>query len=411
MEKYMETTVDIAGKVVDAAEKALKKAPASPIALAAMVGVGLVFVVRSGRKVKRDGKDYESMTGVTRMLNNTDSVLQKDEVKGAIDGYEKLFAGAREDHGAITKEESIEKRQSEYQTMVNSFYNLVTDFYEYGWGQSFHFAPRRKGETFLESIKRAEYTLASRIEIRPGDKVLDVGCGVGGPMRNISVFGDCSVQGITINQYQVNVGNKYNNKVGLSDRCSLIQGDFQTLPFGDAEFDAAYQIEATCHSPDKVRVFSEVARVLKKGGMFGGYEWVVTEKYDNQNEDHVRLKEGIEVGNGLPTLATPEIIKANLEEAGFEVVYAYNAQENTHDPMEIAWYETLKGKLTLQGFRMTRPGRMFTHGLVYLLEVLSIAPRGSTQVSRLLNKTANDIVESGKLEIFTPSYFFAARKK
>lgn len=53
--------------------------------------------------------------------------------------------------------------------------------------------------------------------------------------------------------------------------------------------------------------------------MFGGYEWVVTENYQPNNESHVSLKEGIEVGNGLPTLATPAIIKANLEEAGFEV--------------------------------------------------------------------------------------------
>lgn len=53
--------------------------------------------------------------------------------------------------------------------------------------------------------------------------------------------------------------------------------------------------------------------------MFGGYEWVVTDKYEADNEAHVSLKEGIEVGNGLPTLATPAIIKANLEEAGFEV--------------------------------------------------------------------------------------------
>lgn len=51
---------------------------------------------------------------------------------------------------------------------------------------------------------------------------------------------------------QVNVGNKYNREAGLSDSCSSRQGDFQSLPFEDAEFDAAYQIEATCHSPDKV---------------------------------------------------------------------------------------------------------------------------------------------------------------
>ena len=40
--------------------------------------------------------------------------------------------------------------------MVNNFYDLVTDFYEYGWCQSFHFAPRYKGETFLESCGVAD---------------------------------------------------------------------------------------------------------------------------------------------------------------------------------------------------------------------------------------------------------------
>ena len=52
----------------------------------------------------------------------------------------------------------------------------------------------------------------------------------------------------------MNVGNKYNLEAGLGDRCSARRGDFQTLPFDDAQFDAAYQIEATCHSPDKVRL-------------------------------------------------------------------------------------------------------------------------------------------------------------
>ncbi|CAM9252993.1 unnamed protein product, partial [Laminaria digitata] len=44
---------------------------------------------------KRDGKDYASISSVTHMLNNTDSVLKKDDVKDAIEDYEELFAGAR----------------------------------------------------------------------------------------------------------------------------------------------------------------------------------------------------------------------------------------------------------------------------------------------------------------------------
>ena len=39
----------------------------------------------------------------------------------------------------------IEARRANYATMVTDYYDLVTDFYEFGWGASFHFAPRRRG--------------------------------------------------------------------------------------------------------------------------------------------------------------------------------------------------------------------------------------------------------------------------
>ena len=39
---------------------------------------------------------------------------------------------------------------------VNKFYSLITDFYEYGWGESFHFAAREKWESFEDSIIRQE---------------------------------------------------------------------------------------------------------------------------------------------------------------------------------------------------------------------------------------------------------------
>ena len=63
--------------------------------------------------------------------------------------------------------------------LARDYYTIATDFYEYGWGQCFHFAPRAKGETVHESLLRYEYSLASWLGLRPGMKVLDVGCGVG----------------------------------------------------------------------------------------------------------------------------------------------------------------------------------------------------------------------------------------
>lgn len=392
--------------------KAVKYAEQNPVVVSAAGVVTLLSVVTLYRKtsMRRDGKDYNSVTGGMKLLNNADHTLKTHEFHSSVNEYENMFSGARNDHGAISTEASITERRDKYADMVNHFYNLVTDFYEYGWGQSFHFAPRFKNEDFLQSIRRAEYYLALRLGVQSSQRLLDVGCGVGGPMRNISVFTGANIQGITINQYQVNCGNRYNEEFGLSDRCHSNQGDFQRLPWAEASFDHAYQIEATCHSPDRVQTFKGILKCLKPGGCFTGYEWVMTDKYDANNVNHVRVKEGIEVGNGLPTLVHYDVVIQNLKEAGFEVLDYHDANRGQFNENEIPWYDTLKGHMSLSGFRMTHIGRMCTHAMVMLLETFMIAPKGSTKVSALLNATALDLVEGGEYGIFTPSFFFLARK-
>jgi hypothetical protein len=103
--------------------------------LAALLGAHLVlsFILRS---FKRDGyKSFDSVSDATFLLSNSDSVLGRDGVKESIAGYEGLFSGARSKVGTTSTTDSIRNREKEYATMVNSFYDLVTDFYEWGWGQ------------------------------------------------------------------------------------------------------------------------------------------------------------------------------------------------------------------------------------------------------------------------------------
>jgi sterol 24-C-methyltransferase len=299
-------------------------------------------------------------------------------------------------------------RRDNYARMVTDFYDLVTDFYEYGWGQSFHFAPRHRGETLAASLARHEFFLALRLGLGPGMRVLDVGCGVGGPMRAIARFSGATIVGINSSAYQVRRGVAQTRTAGLDHLCSFRHGDFMAIPPGDGPYDAVYAIEATCHAPDKARLFAALARVMKPGALFGGYEWCLTPRYDPARAEHRAIKQGIETGDALPDLVPFEAVLDALARAGLEVVESRDLAPDS-DP-ETPWYEPLAGRLSLRGFRHTRAGRAATNAAVRALESVRLAPRGSAAVSTFLNRAADALVQGGETGIFTPMFYFLARK-
>lgn len=74
--------------------------------------------------------------------------MAKDLVDGGIKSYNQFFD--QEDG------KGVGDRILSTPEFVNKFYSLITDFYEYGWGESFHFAAREVGESFEASIIRQE---------------------------------------------------------------------------------------------------------------------------------------------------------------------------------------------------------------------------------------------------------------
>ena len=99
--------------------------------------------------------------------------------------------------------------------------------------------------------------------------MLDVGCDVGGPAREIAKFTGCHVTGLNNNDYQITRAKKHTKYAGLENQVTFVKGDFMKLAeqFGENSFDAVYAIEATVHAPTWEGVYGEILKVLKPGGV------------------------------------------------------------------------------------------------------------------------------------------------
>ncbi|OMO71307.1 Methyltransferase type 11 [Corchorus capsularis] len=272
-----------------------------------------------------------SKSGALDLVSGVGGRIEKKEVLPAVQKYEKYHVC----HGG-----NEEEMKANYSDMVNKYYDLVTSSYEYGWGESFHFAPRWKEESLGESIKRHEHFLALQLGLKKGHKVLDVGCGIGGPLREISRFSGAFVTGLNNNEYQISRGEELNRIRGINSNCTYVKADFMRMPFSDNTFDAIYAMAATCHAPNLVICENDLA-----------------------------------VDSPLP------------------------------------WYLPMdKNHFSPSNFRGTAVGRFFTRNMVKVLEFLGLAPEGSQRVQHFLETAADALAEGGRKGIFTPVYFFLARK-
>ena len=314
-----------------------------------------------------------------------------------------------EDRFRVGRGGGSERKRSDFREFSNLYYDLVTDFYEYGWGRSFHFAPRVPGESFKESVARHERHMAQALGLQPGMVAADLGCGVGGPLMEIARFSGARIVGVNSNAYQLGRARKLTEEAGLAHLADFLHCDFLDVDAPDESFDAAYSIEASCHAPDKVGIYGEAFRLLKPGACFGAYEYCMTDRFDASDPLHLKLKADIQLGAGLLIIDDQPTVDDALRAVGFEVLEARDLA--VQPGPSIPWYQPLVGSgLSFAAFRSSAVGRWVTHSTLKGLEALRIVPQGSVRVSDTLNMCATAMVEAGRLGIFTPMYFILARK-
>lgn len=114
----------------------------------------------------------------------------------------------------------------------------------------------------------ATVELADKLPIRPGQRILDIGCGLGGPARYMARRFQCRVSGIDITRPFVEAAGRLTGLLRMEGQVDVRLGDGQHLPYPDGAFDGAYTQHVTMNVADRRRFFAEAYRVLKPGAFF-----------------------------------------------------------------------------------------------------------------------------------------------
>ena len=301
-------------------------------------------------------------------------------------------------------------RIGEQPRLVSRFYDVVTRFYEFAWGATFHFSPRRPGESLGASQRRHDEEIGELLRLRPSMDVADIGCGIGGPLVTIASATGARITGINFNARQIQRGEARVRRAGLSGSCKYLYADYMDVPLGDCTFDAIYSFEALCHAPNRRRAFNELYRLLKPGAEAAIVDWCLTDAFDASDDRHDDVRARIERTNATPELPTTREYVETVRSAGFDLIRAVDQQEERGNP-STPWYMALQGRdVSLSSLARIPAGRVMTEWVTRALERLHVAPAGTSEAARFLNVAADALVEAGQLGIFTPSFLVHARK-
>ena len=159
---------------------------------------------------------------------------------------------------------------------VAAHYDRLDAFYREVWGEHVHHGLWRSRR---DPPGVAADALADRVidalDVGEGARVVDVGCGYGATARRLAERTGAHVTGLTLSDAQAAVAQERGVARGSVD---VHVRDWLGNGLPDESFDAAYAIESTTHMPDRARVFSEIARVLRPGGRFVLCVWATSER-------------------------------------------------------------------------------------------------------------------------------------
>ena len=203
------------------------------------------------------------------------------------------------------------------QELVDEYYcrciSIYLDFIGIHWHTGYYLDDGK--EVSPADQDRMIQCIADSIELGEQDRVLDVGCGIGGTACYLAREYGCEVNGLTPVVAQQKTAFQIIERFGVKNLVSIDLGHASLLPYPDNSFDVVLFFESPCHFPDRQVFFNEVFRVLKPNGRLAGEDWLTTNLI---NETHIeKWIKPICRTWAIPMLGDGATYLAQLGQAGF----------------------------------------------------------------------------------------------
>lgn len=183
------------------------------------------------------------------------------------------------------------------------------------WAKHFGYTDKEH-QTIPETLSNVNEQIAKVAHIKNGDRVLDVGCGIGGTSIWLAKDKGAVVTGISIVPVEINKARRLAVVEEISDMVDFLICDMRQTKFKNKTFDAVIGIESVCHLENKDDLVREAYRLLKPGGRLvisDGY----VQKIDMSVKEKRQMRKWLD-GWAVPNLASIEDMCLHLGRAGFK---------------------------------------------------------------------------------------------